>query len=291
MRALIDIAIEPRRAEELAALRAALDTLQRDGSIVFKTDDESGQTIVSGTDELTLDNAIERLRVIVGEINVGVPQVAYRETITRKVELDYAHKRPAGWAAQFARIKFRVEPGKSGSGFRFVSMIAGGYLPDDYVAGVRKGVEAVMSAGPVIGFPMIDLAFTLLDGAYHEKDSSAGAFEIAGRLGFREAVEKAAPRILEPIMRIEVLTPEACIGDIIGDLNSRRGQITGMEGRGAAQVVHAMVPLAGMFGYVNSLRAMSGGQAWYTLTFDHYEVVPSNLDPDDRFPPAMAMRA
>ncbi|MEO6394437.1 MAG: elongation factor G, partial [Devosia sp.] len=223
------------------------------------------------------------------------PQVAYREAITRSVEHDYTHKKQSGGSGQFARIKFRIEPNEAGKGFEFASEVVGGNVPKEYVPGVHKGVASVMGAGPLIGFPIVDVKFILTDGAYHDVDSSVLAFEIAGRAGFKEAVEKASPKILEPIMRVEVLTPEDYVGDVIGDLNSRRGQIRGTEARGVAQVIDAMVPLANMFGYVNSLRSMSQGRAQYTMTFDHYERVPDPVwlgpNDDDRFPPAAAMRA
>jgi elongation factor G len=208
------------------------------------------------------------------EANIGAPQVAYREAITRKVEHDYTHKKQSGGSGQFARIKFIIEPNEAGKGFEFVSAVVGGNVPKEYVPGVSKGVASVMGAGILIGFPIVDVKFTLTDGAYHDVDSSVLAFEIAGRAGFREALQKADPKILEPIMRVEVVTPEDYVGDVIGDLNSRRGQIRGTEGRGIAQVIDAMVPLANMFGYVNSLRSMSQGRAQYTMTFDHYEQVP-----------------
>jgi len=208
------------------------------------------------------------------EANIGAPQVAYREAITRAVDHDYTHKKQSGGSGQFARIKFRIEPNEAGKGFEFESAVVGGNVPKEYVPGVQKGVASVMGSGPIIGFPIVDVKFILTDGAYHDVDSSVLAFEIAGRAGFREAIEKAAPKILEPIMRVEVLTPEDYVGDVIGDLNSRRGQIRGTEARGIAQVIDAMVPLANMFGYVNSLRSMSQGRAQYTMTFDHYEQVP-----------------
>lgn len=284
---VIDIAIEPRMAEQWPALRVALEAMRHEGSIGFRFEEGSGQAVASGTHELSLDIAIERLRAAVGEINVGAPQIAYRETIARSTELDHAHRRPA----QFARIKFRIEPCATGTGLRFASLIGDGRIPDDYVAGIRKGVESAASAGPVIGFPMIHLAFTLLDGAYHDTDSSAEAFEIAARIGFREAVEKALPRVMEPIMRVEIIAPEGSLGEIISDLQRRRGQLQTLESNDGDSVMLWMVPLAGMFGYVNSLRAISDGYASYTMAFDHYEMVPDNAGPDDRFPPAMAMRA
>jgi elongation factor G len=273
---VIDIAVEPKSKADQEKMGLALARLAaEDPSFRVKTDEESGQTIISGMGELHLDILVDRMRrEFKVEANIGAPQVAYREAITRKVEHDYTHKKQSGGSGQFARIKFIIEPNEPGAGFEFVSAIVGGNVPKEYVPGVSKGVASVMGSGPIIGFPIVDVKFTLTDGAYHDVDSSVLAFEIAGRAGFREAIEKAAPKILEPIMRVEVLTPEDYVGDVIGDLNSRRGQIRGTEGRGIAQVIDAMVPLANMFGYVNSLRSMSQGRAQYTMTFDHYEQVP-----------------
>jgi len=273
---VIDIAVEPKSKADQEKMGLALQRLAaEDPSFRVKTDEESGQTIISGMGELHLDIIVDRMRrEFKVEANIGAPQVAYREAITRMVEHDYTHKKQSGGSGQFARIKFRIEPNEAGKGFEFASEVVGGNVPKEYVPGVQKGVESVMGAGPIIGFPIVDVKFVLTDGAYHDVDSSVLAFEIAGRAGFREAIEKAAPRILEPIMRVEVLTPEDYVGDVIGDLNSRRGQIRGTEARGIAQVIDAMVPLANMFGYVNTLRSMSQGRAQYTMTFDHYEQVP-----------------
>ncbi len=273
---VIDIAVEPKSKADQEKMGLALQRLAaEDPSFRVKTDEESGQTIISGMGELHLDILVDRMkREFKVEANVGAPQVAYREAITRMVEHDYTHKKQSGGSGQFARIKFRIEPNEPGAGFSFASEVVGGNVPKEYVPGVQKGVESVMGAGPIIGFPIVDVKFVLTDGAYHDVDSSVLAFEIAGRAGFREAIEKAAPKILEPIMRVEVLTPEDYVGDVIGDLNSRRGQIRGTEARGIAQVIDAMVPLANMFGYVNTLRSMSQGRAQYTMTFDHYEQVP-----------------
>jgi elongation factor G len=274
---VIDIAVEPKSKADQEKMGLALARLAaEDPSFRVKTDEESGQTIISGMGELHLDIIVDRMRrEFKVEANIGAPQVAYREAITRLVEHDYTHKKQSGGSGQFARIKFTIEPNEAGKGFEFVSAIVGGNVPKEYVPGVQKGVASVMGSGPLIGFPIVDVKFTLTDGAYHDVDSSVLAFEIAGRAGFREAIQKAAPKILEPIMRVEVLTPEDYVGDVIGDLNSRRGQIRGTEGRGIAQVIDAMVPLANMFGYVNSLRSMSQGRAQYTMTFDHYEQVPT----------------
>ena len=274
---VIDIAVEPKSKADQEKMGMALAKLAaEDPSFRVKTDEESGQTIISGMGELHLDIIVDRMkREFKVEANIGAPQVAYREAITKMVEHDYTHKKQSGGSGQFARIKFRIEPNETGAGFEFKSEVVGGNVPKEYVPGVQKGVASVMGAGPLIGFPIVDVKFVLTDGAYHDVDSSVLAFEIAGRAGFKEAIEKANPKILEPIMRVEVLTPEDYVGDVIGDLNSRRGQIRGTEGRGIAQVIDAMVPLANMFGYVNSLRSMSQGRAQYTMTFDHYEQVPN----------------
>jgi len=274
---VIDIAVEPKSKADQEKMGLALARLAaEDPSFRVKTDEESGQTIISGMGELHLDILVDRMRrEFKVEANIGAPQVAYREAITRRVEHDYTHKKQSGGSGQFARIKFVIEPNEAGKGFEFESAVVGGNVPKEYVPGVQKGVASVMGSGPIIGFPIVDVKFTLTDGAYHDVDSSVLAFEIAGRAGFREAIEKAAPKILEPIMRVEVVTPEDYVGDVIGDLNSRRGQIRGTEARGIAQVIDAMVPLANMFGYVNSLRSMSQGRAQYTMTFDHYEQVPT----------------
>ena len=274
---VIDIAVEPKTKADQEKMGMALARLAaEDPSFRVKTDEESGQTIISGMGELHLDIIVDRMRrEFKVEANIGAPQVAYREAITRTVEHDYTHKKQSGGSGQFARIKFRIEPNEAGKGYEFASEVVGGNVPKEYVPGVQKGVASVMGSGPLIGFPIVDVKFVLTDGAYHDVDSSVLAFEIAGRAGFREAVQKAGPKILEPIMSVEVVTPEDYVGDVIGDLNSRRGQIRGTEGRGVVQVIDAMVPLANMFGYVNTLRSMSQGRAQYTMTFDHYEQVPT----------------
>ncbi|OYX69308.1 MAG: hypothetical protein B7Y79_00040 [Rhodospirillales bacterium 35-44-4] len=211
------------------------------------------------------------------EANVGAPQVAYRETIARKAEVDYVHKKQSGGAGQFAKVKIVFEPLEPGSGCQFVSTIVGGSIPKEYIPGVEKGVLSALETGVIAGYPVIDVKATLIDGAYHDVDSSSLAFEIAGRAAVREGLPKASPKLLEPIMKVEVVTAEEYLGDVIGDLNSRRGQVTGMDQRGNARVIAAMVPLAAMFGYVNTLRSMSQGRAQYTMTFDHYEQVPQNI--------------
>ncbi|HEY8575441.1 MAG TPA: elongation factor G [Devosia sp.] len=273
---VIDISVEPKSKADQEKMGLALNRLAaEDPTFRVKTDEESGQTIISGMGELHLDILVDRMRrEFKVEANIGQPQVAYRETITRKADVDYTHKKQSGGSGQFARVKLTVEPSEVGKGLEFVNAVVGGSVPKEYIPGVEKGVKSVMSAGPLIGFPIVDVKVTLTEGAYHDVDSSVLAFEIAGRAGFNEALRKAAPKILEPIMKVEVVTPEDYMGDVIGDLNSRRGQIQGTESRGILQVVNAFVPLANMFGYVNSLRSMSQGRAQYSMTFDHYEQVP-----------------
>jgi elongation factor G len=273
---VIDISVEPKSKADQEKMGLALNRLAaEDPSFRVKTDEESGQTIISGMGELHLDILVDRMRrEFKVEANIGQPQVAYRETITKPANVDYTHKKQSGGSGQFARVKLSVEPGEVGKGLEFINAVVGGSVPKEYIPGVEKGVKSVMSAGPLIGFPIVDVKVTLTEGAYHDVDSSVLAFEIAGRAGFNEALRKASPKILEPIMKVEVVTPEDYMGDVIGDLNSRRGQIHGTEGRGVLQVVNAYVPLANMFGYVNSLRSMSQGRAQYSMTFDHYEQVP-----------------
>jgi elongation factor G len=225
--------------------------------------------------ELHLEIIVDRLkREFKVDANVGAPQVAYRETVKRAAEVDYTHKKQTGGAGQFARIKLLLEPGERGAGVSFTSKIVGGNVPREYIPGVEKGIKAAAETGVLAGFPMVDLAVSLIDGAYHDVDSSVMAFEIAARAAFRELAAKAGPELLEPVMAVEAVTPEEYMGDIIGDLNSRRGHVTGMTQRANAQVINAMVPLATMFGYVNTLRSLSQGRATFTMTFDHYEPVP-----------------
>ena len=276
---VIEIAIEPKTKGDQEKMGLALNRLAaEDPSFRVKTDEESGQTIIAGMGELHLDILVDRMkREFKVEANIGAPQVAYRETITRKAEVDYTHKKQTGGTGQFARVKLVFEPAEIGEGFSFESKIVGGAVPKEYIPGVQKGIQSVLGAGPLAGFPMVDIKAELLDGAFHDVDSSVLAFEIASRAAFREAIQKAGPRLLEPVMKVEVVTPEDYVGDVIGDLNSRRGQIQGTEPRGIAQVVNAMVPLANMFGYVNQLRSMSQGRAQYTMQFDHYEQVPNQV--------------
>ncbi|KPQ08709.1 MAG: elongation factor G FusA [Saliniramus fredricksonii] len=276
---VIEIAIEPKSKADQEKLGLALSKLAaEDPSFRVSTDFESGQTILKGMGELHLDIKVDILkRTYKVDANIGAPQVAYRETITRAAEIDYTHKKQTGGTGQFARVKFNVSPAEPGEGFSFESKIIGGAVPKEYIPGVQKGLESVLGAGVVAGFPVVDVKVELIDGAFHEVDSSALAFEIASRAALREALQKGSSVLLEPVMKVEVTTPEDYTGSVIGDLNSRRGQIQGQDMRGNAVVINAMVPLANMFGYVNTLRSMSQGRANYTMLFDHYEQVPSNV--------------
>jgi elongation factor G len=274
---VIQIAIEPKTKADQEKMGLALHRLAaEDPSFRVKTDEESGQTIIAGMGELHLDIIVDRMkREFKVEANVGAPQVAYRETITRTHEQDYTHKKQTGGTGQFARVKVIFEPNTESEDYQFESKIVGGAVPKEYIPGVQKGIESVMSSGPFAGFPMIGVKATLIDGAFHDVDSSVLAFEIASRACFREAAPKLGVQLLEPVMKVEVVTPEEYVGNIIGDLNSRRGQIQGQEARGIAVVINAMVPLANMFKYVDTLRSMSQGRAQYTMQFDHYEPVPT----------------
>ena len=276
---VIEIAVEPKSKADQEKLGVALQKLAaEDPSFRVSTDPESGQTILKGMGELHLDIKIDILkRTYKVDANIGAPQVAYREKVTRRTEIDYTHKKQTGGSGQFARVKIVVEPNEPGAGYVFESKIVGGAVPKEYIPGVEKGLESVLGAGVLAGFPVVDLKVELVDGAFHEVDSSALAFEIASRAALREALQKGGSVLLEPIMKVEVVTPEDYTGSVIGDLNSRRGQIQGQDMRGNAVVVNAMVPLANMFGYVNTLRSMSQGRATYTMQFDHYEQVPSNV--------------
>jgi elongation factor G len=273
---VIEVAIEPKtKADQEKMSQALVKLAQEDPSFRVTTDQESGQTILKGMGELHLEIKVDILkRTYKVEANVGAPQVAYRETITKVAEHDYTHKKQSGGSGQFARLKLRFEPQPAGSGYQFENEVVGGAVPKEYVPGVQKGLDGARNTGVLAGFPVIDFKISLIDGAYHEVDSSALAFEIAARAAFKEGIAKAGPKLLEPIMKVEVVTPEDYMGDIIGDLNSRRGQIQNMDSRGNARVILAMVPLANMFGYVNTLRSMSQGRAAYSMHFDHYEQVP-----------------
>ena len=276
---VIEIAIEPKTKADQEKMSVALSRLaSEDPSFRIHTDPETGQTVMKGMGELHLEIKVDILkREYKVDANIGAPQVAYRETITKAAEYDYTHKKQSGGAGQFARVKFTFEPLPPGSGFVFENKIVGGAVPREYIPGVTKGLESAITTGVVAGFPTIDFKATLIDGAYHDVDSSALAFEIASRAAFREGITKCSPKLLEPVMKVEVVTPEDYMGDVIGDLNSRRGQVTGMDQRGNARVINAMVPLASMFGYVNTLRSMSQGRAQFSMVFDHYEQVPQNV--------------
>jgi elongation factor G len=276
---VIEIAIEPKSKADQEKLGTALAKLvAEDPSFRVSTDQESGQTIIKGMGELHLDIKVDILkRTYKVEANIGAPQVAYREKITRPVTVDYTHKKQTGGSGQFARVKITVAPGEPTSGFTFENEIVGGVVPKEYIPGVEKGLESVLGSGVLAGFPVVDLKVELIDGAYHDVDSSALAFEIAARAALREALQKGGSVLLEPIMKVEVVTPEDYTGSVIGDLNSRRGQIQGQDMRGNANVITAMVPLANMFSYVNNLRSMSQGRATFTMQFDHYEQVPQNV--------------
>ena len=276
---VIEVAVEPKTKADHEKMGQALGRLaQEDPSFRVTTDHESGQTIIKGMGELHLEILVDRMkREFKVEANVGAPQVAYRETISNSFDVDYTHKKQSGGAGQFARVKIKFEPGEPGSGYEFVNQIKGGNIPTEHIPGVEKGLIAQQQTGVIAGFPCIDFKAVLYDGAYHDVDSSVLAFEIAARAAFREGIAKASPVLLEPMMKVEVVTPEEYMGDVIGDLNSRRGQVQEMSTRGNANVVDAMVPLANMFGYVNNLRSLSQGRANYTMQFDHYEQVPSNV--------------
>jgi elongation factor G len=276
---VIEVAVEPKTKVDHEKMGIALGRLaQEDPSFRVTNDEESGQTIIKGMGELHLEILVDRMkREFKVEANVGAPQVAYRETISKSTDVDYYHKKQSGGAGQFARVKISFDPGEPGSGYEFINKIKGGNIPTDYIPGVKKGLIAQQQSGVIAGFPCIDFKATLNDGAYHDVDSSVLAFEIAARAAFREGIAKANPVLLEPIMKVEVLTPEKYMGDVIGDLNSRRGQVQEMNTRGNANVVNAMVPLANMFGYVNNLRSLTQGRANYSMQFDHYEKVPSNV--------------
>jgi elongation factor G len=273
---VIEIAVEPKTKSDQEKMGQALARLAtEDPSFRVTVDHESGQTVIKGMGELHLEIIVDRMkREFKVDANVGAPQVAYRETITRKSDVVYTHKKQTGGSGQYAEVRMRFEPLPAGSGFEFENEVVGGSVPKEYIPGVEKGIKGSVDNGVLAGFPVIDFRAVLYDGKYHDVDSSALAFEIAARAAFKEGIMKAGPKLLEPVMRVEVVTPEEYMGDVIGDLNSRRGQVTGMDSRGNARVVNAMVPLANMFGYVNTLRSMSQGRAQYTMHFDHYEQVP-----------------
>ncbi len=276
---VIEVAVEPKTKADQEKMGVALHRLaQEDPSFRVTTDHESGQTIIKGMGELHLDILVDRMkREFKVDANVGAPQVAYRETLAKEVEVDYTHKKQSGGAGQFGRVKAVFTPGARGSGIEFLDQIKGGNIPREYIPSVEKGMRDVAETGILVGFPLIDFQIRLVDGAYHDVDSSAMAFEITGRGAMREAGRKAGIKLLEPMMSVEVVTPEEYMGDVIGDLNSRRGQVQGTEPVGTATAIRALVPLANMFGYVNQLRSMSQGRAQFTMQFAHYDEVPSNV--------------
>ncbi len=276
---VIEIAVEPKTKNDQEKMSQGLQRLAaEDPSFRVETDIESGQTIMKGMGELHLDILVDRLkREFKVEANIGAPQVAYRETIGKEIEHTYTHKKQSGGSGQFAEVKLLISPTEPGEGYSFESKIIGGAVPKEYVPGVEKGIKSVMDSGPLAGFPVIDFKVALLDGKFHDVDSSVLAFEIASRMCMREGLKKAGAKLLEPIMKVEVVTPEEYTGSIIGDLTSRRGQVQGQDTRGNAIAIAAMVPLANMFGYINTLRSMSSGRAQFTMQFDHYDPVPQNI--------------
>jgi elongation factor G len=276
---VIEIAVEPKTKGDQEKMGMALARLaSEDPSLRLTTDEETGQTILKGMGELHLEIIVDRMkREFKVEANIGAPQVAYRETISKPYTVDYTHKKQSGGSGQFARVVIEFEPVPAGEGFSFKDTVVGGNVPKEFIPGVQKGLESQMQNGVMAGFPCIDFKATLKDGAYHDVDSSVMAFEIAARAAFREGMKNAGPKLLEPVMKVEVVTPEEYMGDVIGDLSSRRGTVQGMDARGNARVVNAMVPLANMFGYINTLRSMSSGRAQFSMVFDHYEEVPNNV--------------
>ncbi|MDG1457029.1 MAG: elongation factor G [Pseudoprimorskyibacter sp.] len=276
---VIEIAVEPKTKGDQEKMSQGLARLAaEDPSFRVETDMESGQTIMKGMGELHLDILVDRLkREFKVEANIGAPQVAYRETIGHEVEHSYTHKKQSGGSGQFAEVKLIISPTEPGEGYSFESRVVGGSVPKEYIPGVEKGIKSVMDSGPLAGFPVIDFKVALIDGKFHDVDSSVLAFEIAGRMGMREGMRKAGAKLLEPMMKVEVVTPEDYTGGIIGDLTSRRGQVSGQEPRGNAVAISAFVPLANMFGYINTLRSMSSGRAQFTMQFDHYDPVPQNI--------------
>ena len=276
---VIELAVEPKTKADVEKMGLALSRLaMEDPSFKVSSDPESGQTIIKGMGELHLDIIVDRLkREFKVEANVGDPQVAYRETITKACDIEYTHKKQSGGAGQFARVKIKFEPTEDHTGFEFINTVVGGNVPKEYIPGVEKGLRSAMDSGVLAGYPVTGVKCNLYDGAYHEVDSNVMCFEIAARAAFREGMRQADAKILEPIMKVEVVTPEEYMGDIIGDLNSRRGMVNGMDQRGNARVVDAFVPLANMFGYVNTLRSLSQGRAQFTMQFDHYAEVPRDI--------------
>jgi len=291
---VLEIAIEPETSADREMLDFALARLAaEDPSLHFMIDGELGQTIVKGRSERQLGSLVDRLRgEFHVEANIGAPQVAYRETLAKPVEVDYIHKKHLGPTCQFGRVKVQVAPTERGSGVRFIDEIKGGNIPAEYVPWIEKGMRETAEAGSLMGFPIIDFEIRLIDGAYHEIDSSPPAFEITGRDAMREAAQKSGIKLLEPIMKVEVVTSEACLGDVIGILNSRRGRIQGTDSRANAQVIVATAPMAQLFGLEKELKSSTEGEAVVDIVWDRYDVVePSGNDPDDTFPAAAALRA
>ena len=276
---VIEIAVEPKTKADQEKMSQGLARLAaEDPSFRVETDIESGQTIMKGMGELHLDILVDRLkREFKVEANIGAPQVAYRETIGHEIEHSYTHKKQSGGSGQFAEVKMIISPTEAGEGYSFESRIVGGSIPKEYIPGVEKGIKSVMDSGPLAGFPVIDFKVALVDGKFHDVDSSVLAFEIAGRMAMREGLKRAGAKLLEPIMKVEVVTPEEYTGGIIGDLTSRRGQVQGQDTRGNAIAIDCWVPLANMFGYINTLRSMSSGRANFSMQFDHYEPVPQSI--------------
>ncbi|MDG2534927.1 elongation factor G [Sphingomonas sp. HITSZ_GF] len=276
---VIELSVEPKTKADQEKMGIALNRLAaEDPSFRVSTDHESGQTIIKGMGELHLEILVDRMkREFKVEANVGAPQVAYREYLAKPVDIDYTHKKQSGGTGQFGRVKVKLTPGERGSGFVFKDEVKGGNVPKEYIPAIEKGFRETAQTGSLVGFPIIDFEVLLYDGAYHDVDSSALAFEITARAAMREAAQKAGIKLLEPIMKVEVVTPEDYLGDVIGDINSRRGQIQGTDSRGNAQTVEAMVPLANMFGYVNQLRSFTQGRAQYSMQFSHYDEVPPNV--------------
>jgi elongation factor G len=289
---VISVPLETADATTALKLRAAIDDMCAADPTLGVTIGPANEIILQGQHELQLGIAVDILKRGKGpDFMIGAPQVAYRETITKTVEWDYTHMRQTGGSGQYAKVKIRFEPGAPGSGFVFENDVVGGAVPKEFIPGVEKGLTNAKETGVVAGFPVIDLKCTLIDGGYHDVDSNVMTFDIAARACFREAIPKAGPRLLEPMMKVEVVTPQEYIGDVIGDLNSRRGQVQGMDSRGNAQVISAMVPLGNMFGYPSTLRSMTQGRAECTMAFDHYEQVPPNPPGGgDDFPMAAALR-
>jgi len=276
---VIEVAIEPKTKASQEKMSVALAKLaEEDPTFKTFTNEDTGQIIIAGMGELHLEIIVDRLlREFKVEANVGNPQVAYRESILIPAEADTKYVRQSGGRGQYGHVKIRIEPQESGAGYEFVNQIVGGVIPKEYIPSVDNGIQEAMQSGVLGGFPVVDVKVTLFDGSYHEVDSSEMAFKIAASMAFKEAMEKAKPVLLEPIMKIEVIVPEEYLGDVIGDINARRGRIEGMEPRGGVQVVRGYVPLGEMFGYATDLRSNTQGRAVYSMQFDHYEQVPNNI--------------